>query len=361
MKRHGNLYDKICDYENIKQAHKMARKNKMHYHEVKMVNANEDYYLKQVQAVLVNKTYEVSPYTIKHIFDRGKERQLMKLPYFPDRLVQWAIMLQIEKVFVEVFTHFTCASVKNRGIHQASKLLDTYMRDREGTTYCLKIDIAKFYPSIDTAILKQLLRKKFKDADVLNVLDKIVDSHPEGKGIPIGSYLSQYLANFYLAYFDHWLKENQRVKYVIRYMDDLVILSDSKEWLHQLKENIDGYLAEHLNLGLKANWQVFPTDVRGVDFVGYRHFYDYKLLRKTTCKRMKKKVKTIHKKIKAGKEISYSDFCCANSYLGWVKWCNGYRLINKYVTPLQPTLTHYYQTNIRRKSHENNRNGARRS
>jgi RNA-directed DNA polymerase len=347
MKRYGNLYSKIYDMENLKLAHKNARKDKLFYREVKMVDSDEEYYLTQIQEMLKNKTYEVSEYTISVISDKGKERELCKLPYYPDRIIQWAILLQIEFVFLQVFTDFTCASLKNRGIHKASAILDKYMRDKPGTAYTLKVDINKFYPNINHNILKQLLRKKFKDSDLLELLDKIIDSIPGGKGVPIGSYLSQYLANFYLAYFDHWLKEQMGVQYVIRYMDDIVILHHSKDFLHWLKRKMDDYLKNELELKIKDNWQVFPTGIRGIDFVGYRHFYGFKLLRKSTCKRFKKKMIAIKRKCDAGKKMTYKEWCCANSYYGWLKWCDGYRLTQKYLTPIQGYLDDYYITEIK--------------
>ena len=224
------------------------------------------------------------------------------------------------------------------------------MEDRPGTAYCLKIDVNKFYPNINHEILKTMLRKKFKDNDLLELLDKIIDSMPGEKGVPIGSYLSQYLANFYLAYFDHWLKEIKRVKYIVRYMDDITIYNESKEFLHALLRDMEEYLQNNLKLSVKDNWQVFPTDIRGVDFVGYRHFYGYKLLRKSTCKNFKRKMLNIKKKIQKGLNISYSEWCSANSYKGWLTWCDGFRLMQKYIAPLQPTLEKYYQENIKRKA-----------
>lgn len=309
-----------------------------------------DYYLSQIQDMLVNKTYEVSPYKLRKIMDKGKERELSKLPYFPDRIIQWAILLQIEPIFKKVFTNFTCASLKNRGIHKASQLTDKAMKDRRGTMYCLKIDVNKFYPNIDHEILKNMLRKKFKDKDLLELLDKIIDSMPGEKGLPIGSYLSQYLANFYLAYFDHWLKEIKRVKYIVRYMDDVTVYNESKEFLHALLRDMEEYLRNNLKLTVKDNWQVFPTDIRGVDFVGYRHFYGYKLLRKSTCKNFKRKMLNIKKKIQKGFNITYGEWCSANSYKGWLAWCDGFRLTEKYITPLMPTLNKYYQEKIKRKA-----------
>lgn len=349
MKRYGNIYTKIYDMENLKEAHRNARKDKLFYREVKMVDSDPEYYLGEIQKMLVNKTYEVSEYSVQVIWDKDKERCLMKLPYFPDRIIQWAIMLQIEKIFHQVFTNFTCASIKNRGIHKASNLIDTYMRDKDGTSYCLKIDITKFYPNINHDILKNLLRRKFKDADLLILLDKIIDSIQGENGVPIGSYLSQYLANFYLSYFDHWLKEKMGVKYVVRYADDIVIFHQSKEFLHLLKGEIDSYLNDNLKLKIKENWQIFPTEKRGVDFVGYRHFYGYKLLRKRTYKRFRKTMLKIAKKIRKGTPINYKDWCSFNSYKGWLIWCDSFRLNLKYCSVLQEEIDNFYFTKIKRK------------
>lgn len=191
MKRYGQIYDKICTMENLYEAHMNARKDKLFYREVQMVDADPEYYLGMIQEMLLNESYKVSEYTVSIINDKGKERELAKLPYFPDRIIQWAIMLQIEHVFMEIFCTHTCASIKGRGISKAQDLLHEYLEDTEGTTYCLKVDVSKFYPSIDHEILKSLLQKKFKDKKLLNLLFKIIDSAPGEKGVPIGSYLSQ--------------------------------------------------------------------------------------------------------------------------------------------------------------------------
>lgn len=342
MKRYGNIYKKIYSMENLRQAHKNARKDKSFYKDVKMVDANPDKYLEEIQDILINKTYVVSAYGISTINDNGKERELMKLPYFPDRIIQWAIMLQIEKVFMQVFCEHTCASIKNRGIKKASELTENYMKDKNGTKYCLKIDISKFYPNINHKILKGMLRKKFKDKDLLELLDLIIDSYPGEKGIPIGSYLSQFLANYYLAYFDHWLKEKMGVKYVVRYMDDVVIFHESKQYLHWLVRQMDEYLKNELDVNIKGNWQVFPTEIRGVDFVGYRFFYGYKLLRKKTCKRFKRKMLNIKKKQGKGEMINYSEWCSVNSYVGWLQWCDSWRLFEKYIEPILASVIKYY-------------------
>lgn len=113
------------------------------------------------------------------------------------------------------------------------------------------MDIRKFYPSLDHDILKAIIRKKVKDWELLWLLDEIIDS---AERVPIGNYLSQFFANLYLAYFDHWLKEELRVKYYYRYADDMVILSDSKDQLRSWLVAIKLYLTNVLKLKLKDNY-----------------------------------------------------------------------------------------------------------
>lgn len=348
MKRFGSIYEKIYDMENLREAHRNARKDKSFYKEVQAVDSNEEELLSRIQRMLKNKSYRVSKYKHSTICDKGKTRELMKLPYFPDRIIQWAIMLQVEEIFVKSFCSHTCASIKNRGIHRAARLVRRYMKDEEEARYCLKLDVKKFYPSINHSILKILLRRKFKDRDLLELLDKIIDSMPDGVGVPIGSYLSQFLANYYLCRFDHWLKEEKGVRRVVRYMDDIVIFHHSKEYLHALRKEISSYLSENLNLKLKENWQIFPVRARGVDFVGYRHFFGFRLLRKKTCKRFKRKMMKIKKKVEGGGKIGFADWCSANSYQGWLKWCDSHRLRTKYIGPIQEHLDRYYRKIIKR-------------
>ena len=227
----------------------------------------------------------------------------------------------LEPIWTKIFIKNTYACIKGRGIHSLLKDLKyDISHDSDNTKYCLKLDIKKFYPQINHEILKTIIRKKIKDIKLLNLLDNIIDSAP---GVPIGNYLSQYFANLYLAYFDHWVKEELRVKYYYRYADDIVILSKDKNQLRQWLIVIKLYLSQVLKLQLKSNYQIFLVDSRGIDYVGYVIKHDYIRLRKSIKKRM---LKTINLYIK--NKISDNVLKIKmESYFGWIKYCNSKNLL----------------------------------
>lgn len=281
MKRIGNLYERICSLENLQAADSIARRGKKNQYGIHVHDKNREQNIIELRKSLLNKTYRTSAYTTFKVFE-PKEREVFRLPYYPDRITHHAIMNVLEQIFVSVFTGDTFSCIKGRGIHAAFRAVRKALTNERATIYCLKLDIKKFYPSVDHGILKQLLRRKFKDPDLLWLLDEIIDSAP---GLPIGNYLSQYFANFYLTYFDHWIKEKKHVRYYFRYADDLVILSDDKPYLHNLLNEIRESLHENLNLQVKGNHQVFPVASRSIDFVGYRFYHTHTLLRKSIKKR----------------------------------------------------------------------------
>lgn len=368
--------------DNLQLAFKNAKKGKGWYKEVKLIEERPGYYLAGLQWMLQNGKYRTSDYVTFKKVEGKKEREIYKLPFYPDRIMQWAVIQVIEPSLLDYFTEDTYSAIPNKGIHDAFKKLRKAVDEHpEELTYCLKIDCKKFYPSIDHEILKNLFRRKYKDPDLLRVIDEVTDSistcpaTPEniafyrsrgkpirivtneqsgeqfidGVGIPIGNYFSQYDGNFYLSGFDHWMKEVKGVKHYYRYMDDICVFSDSKEKLHQLLDEINQYLQNNLNLRMKQNYQIFPSFIRGVDFVGYRIFKNYTLLRKTTCVNMKRKMTALRVKVESGKEMNYSEWCSVASYKGWVKHCNSHRLCEKYITPVQPYADKYYLDHIKKK------------
>jgi RNA-directed DNA polymerase len=308
MKRHSNLYRQIISIENLKLADKKARKGKLKQYGVIKHIENEEKNILNLHTLLKDKKFTTSEYKIFKISD-GKERVISKLPYYPDRIVHHAIIQVLEPIFISLFTHDTYSCIKGRGIHKAShKLRKVLKYDADNTIYCLKLDIRKYFPSINNTILKQLLRRKFKDSDLLYLLDDIIDSM---EGIALGNYTSQFFGNFYLAYFDHWIKENLKIKHYFKYCDDVVILHSDKEQLWEYFREIKKYLEVSLNLEIKGNYQVFPVNKRGIDFLGYKHYHTHTLLRKSIKKRyIKNKNKINHK--------------------GWTIHCDSINLRKKY-------------------------------
>lgn len=293
MKRYGNLYEKVISVDNLMLASKRSRKGKSKQYGVIKHLKNEKQNILELHDTLKNKSFTTSEYKVFKISD-GKEREIFQLPYYPDRIVHTALINVLEPIFVSTFTSDTYSCIKGRGVHKASYDLRKVLKENvEGTKYCLKLDIVKFYPSINNEILKQLLRRKFKDKDLLYLLDDIIDST---NGVAIGSFTSQFFGNFYLTYFDHWVKEVMKVENHFRYSDDMLLLSDSKEqlweWFYKIKE----YLEVNLDLEIKGNYQVFPVSKRGINFLGYLHYHTHTLIRKTIKKKyIKNKNKLNHR------------------------------------------------------------------
>lgn len=222
----------------------------------------------------------------------------------------------MEGIWKRVFIKNTYSSIRGRGIHKcANDLYKDLQNDVQKTRYCLKLDIRKFYPSIDHDILYSIIQKKIKDKWLLKLLKGIIDS---AKGVPIGNYLSQFFANLYLAYFDHWIKEDAKCKYYYRYADDIVILDDDKDHLKNILIAIKFYFHNILKLELKPNYQVFPIESRGIDFVGYVFRHKYRLLRKS----IKIKISKLMHKYTNNKISKHVFESRMTSYRGWLKFCN---------------------------------------
>lgn len=183
MKRKGNIYVNIIDKENIKKAIICASKGKRDRKSVKKIYDNIDLYTLEIQKMLQNKTYIPSPYIEMKIHDgtRKKERIIYKPRFYPDQVIHWCLMLQIEDILMRGMYEFCCASIKGRGIlYAARQIKKILIRDRKNTKYCLKLDIKKFYPSINKEILKRKFMQIIKDRETLDLIDLIIDSSKDG-------------------------------------------------------------------------------------------------------------------------------------------------------------------------------------
>ena len=330
MKRIGNLWEKIISIENLELADKKARLGKQDTYGVKLHDKNREENIKKLHEQLKNKTYKTSPYKIFKIYE-PKERIIYRLPYYPDRIVHHAIMNVLEPIWVKTFTYNTYSCIKKRGIHACANQVDKNIakyNKSDKKLYCLKIDITKFYPSIDHNILKNIIRKKIKDKDLLWLLDEIIDSAP---GLPIGNYLSQYLANLYLTYFMHWVNEVLKID-AVEYADDIVFFSDNKEKLHNIFLKIKKYLNTELKLEIKENNQIFPLSKnkydnhgRALDFVGYKFYTNQKLLRKKIKQNLCRKISKLNIETITYKQLKIE----LAPWLGWVKYSDSRNLIKK--------------------------------
>lgn len=321
MKRLNGLHDRICTLENIEFADKNARKGKHNWGIIKHdQHAKEDN--ERLLETLETLSYTTSKYSKYKIYE-PKERVIFRLPYYPDRIAQWAIMNIMEPIWTATFIGHTYSCIKERGIHKLAKdVKKALITDAEGTLYCLKIDVRKFYPSINHRTMKRLLRRKIKDEKLLTILDEIVDS---ADGVPIGNYLSQFFANLYLTYFDHWLLEHIGIKHYFRYADDIVILSDDKEFLEKVLVLIKLYFTNELHIEIKPNYQIFKVEDRGIDFAGYVFFHTHTKLRKS----IKIRLFRLINKFKTGKITEEEFRKRITSYFGWLKYCDSKRLLQK--------------------------------
>lgn len=318
MKRYGNLYAWICDIDNLRLAAINAAHGKRRRDEVKEFFADLEANLEQLYRELTGKSYKTSAYEIFEKME-GKRRLIFKLP-FRDRVIHWAIMQVLEPIWTPQFTADTHACIKGRGMHSLlTRLRADLANDPEGTAYCLKLDVRKFYPSIDHETLKAVVRRKIKDPDVLWLLDGIIDS---AEGVPIGNYISQYLANLYLSELDHLLKEVAGVRYYYRYADDMVILAGDKPTLHGWLVFINDWLNQERQIDLKRNYQIFPVESRGIDFVGYVTFHTHCLARKKNKQGLCRELAKLRKAGVAEAEI----MLLTASRAGFMKHCDSKHL-----------------------------------
>lgn len=380
-----DLFNSICSMDILYRAYQNAKSGKGWYKEVKQIEKRPFYYLAGLQYMLKNHLFKTSEYEIFILNEGKKKRDVYKLPFFPDRIAQWAILQVIEPFLVANMTADTYSAIPGKGIQPIVNDLRGYYKtkrvdgkkksvwvpsilltDEENTRYCYKIDLHHYYQSINHEVLKQKFRKVFKDPELLWLLDEIADSIntateedlielslsgeievDPNTGIPIGNYMSQYSGNFYLSSFDHWVKEELHVKHYYRYMDDVVIFASSKEELHEIHRKVTAYTRDYLHLNIKGNYQIFPTKVRGVDFVGYRFFGEYTLLRKSTAINFKRKMRACRKKMENNIPPTYSEWCSFNSYKGWLGNCDSYRLFKKYMEPLIEYMQNYYEREVK--------------
>ncbi|MDR3356029.1 MAG: RNA-directed DNA polymerase [Spirochaetaceae bacterium] len=301
-------------------AYHNAAKHKSSMRNVKKFAENADENLKQIQNALIEKTFTTSRYTEKRIYE-PKERVIYVLPFAPDRIVQHALMNALIPIWDNFFIYDSYACRSGKGIHAGSVRTMEFVRRNK---YVLKCDIRKFYPSIDQEILLSIIKRKIKCPDTLWLIEDIVHSFPGGKNVPIGNYTSQWFGNLYMNEADRYIKQELKIKDYIRYCDDFCLFHDDKRFLNECRDKINVFIGEKLKLTF-SKCDIFPVS-RGVDFLGYRHFDNYILVRKSTAKRVKKRLAALPKLYGKGKISGEQYRSSVASTYGWLKRANTYNL-----------------------------------
>lgn len=233
--------------------------------------------------------------------------------------------------YVPTFIHHSYACLKNKGTLRAVYAVRDGMRHCKriwNEYYILKMDIKKYFQSIDKDILYEIIKRKIKDEKLIWLIGQIIYSSPTKKGIAIGNYTSQIFANIYLNEVDQYIKHNLKVKYYYRYMDDSIALIKTKEEAKYVLGKIEKFLKDKLLLELNSKTQIFKSK-QGVNFCGYK-INEYRLkIRDRGKKKLKKKIKFLKEEIKNGKMSSKEAKRYLCGHLGYIKCANVYNLTNK--------------------------------
>lgn len=317
MRRYGNLWEQITDIDNIKLAYEKAKRGKGWQITVKQFEESKDRLFLELQEMLVNHTYKTSTYKEKVIFE-PKQRTIYVLPFYPDRIAQHAVMNIVAPIWDKMFIDDSYACRKNKGQHAGSNRAMQFVRRNK---YCLQCDVSKFYPSIHHETMMKIISKKIKDKEVLWFFNDLIKSMPGESNVPIGNLSSQWFGNLYLNELDQLLKHTYHVRDYIRYCDDFLLFSDSKQQLHEWGDAAEDFINNVLHMKLSKK-SLFHTS-QGVDFLGYRHFPDGKILvRKSTAKRQKQIIKDIPYMLGHGIITKETALAKINSIKGWLQWAN---------------------------------------
>lgn len=308
MKTYNKLYTKLCSKENILLAFNKAKKGKSKKDYVIDFQLNLEYNLNELRDELINKRYLPSP--LKKFIIRDPKTRIIHSSIFRDRIIHHAIVNLLEPIFEKIFIYDSFASRKNKGTHSAVKRFRQFINkvSNNGSLiknpysnnsikgFVLKADIKHYFDSIDHKVLINIIKRKITDKDLIEVIEKVLNNFEteKGKGLPLGNYTSQFFANVYLNELDYYVKHILKVKYYIRYVDDFVILHKNKKRLEYFKNCIENFLP-CLKIKLHPDKTKIYALRNGINFLGYRVFYYYILLRKRNIKYFKKKFKELIK------------------------------------------------------------------
>jgi len=285
-KRIGYLFEKTFTIENLYQAFLTARAGKRNKRATLKFEINLGTELQELYNELQDGTYKPRPYSQFKVYE-PKER-VINAPAFRDLVVQHCIYKAIYTIFDNSFIDTSYACRKGGGTHKASVYTQKEMRKYDGELYFAKLDIRKFFYSIDREILRTLFEKKIKDKKFVDLMCEFTKMNGD-KGIPIGNLLSQIYALIYLNPLDHFIKRELKVKSYVRYVDDFVMIGLTLKEAKDFKARCEKFVQDKLNLEL-SHWHIQKIK-RGINFVGYRTWKKKKFVRKHSMYKFKKAIK----------------------------------------------------------------------
>jgi retron-type reverse transcriptase len=273
---------------------------------------------------LKEKEYQHGGYQAFRIND-PKPRDIHKASV-RDRLLHHAIYRILYPFFDKTFIADSYSCRNNKGTHKAinkfKKCANIVSKNNTRTCWILKFDIKKFFANIDHQILLKILAEYIPDKNILNFLENIIESFPQG--LPLGNLTSQLFVNIYMNKFDQFAKHKLKAKYYIRYADDFAFLSENKKWLENQIPVVESFLQDKLKLELHPNKVFIKTLATGVDFLGMISFSNHRILRTKTKRRILKKLKSKKLNLQSNLISKETFDQSLQSYLGILKHCDGY-------------------------------------
>lgn len=353
----NHLIEKVATTENIYTAVINATQDKNTDTKTNKIalymRQNIDKVVANIKRMIENQEFTARKHAANSILDMSskKVRLILKPDLEDEQVIHWACIQQLQDIFMRGMYEYSFGSIPGRGPELGRKSIEKFIRRHPADfKYVLEFDIKKFYPSINTEILKKKLRRIIHDEKMMFLLEQIIDSnvaiypdgHEERVGVPIGYYTSQWFGNFYLQELDHYIKEKLHAKGMFRYVDNVEIFGRNKKELHKMLEEIKVELAK-LGLRMKENYQIYRFDYidkkdgkrkgRPMDFMGFRFYRDKTTLRRSRMMKTTRKARKIHKKNLKNKPVTWYDSCQMMSLLGPFRKTDTYNVFQKHIKP----------------------------
>ena len=318
-----NLYERITDAENLFAAAQIAARGKRWSRQAVVFRGALEEEIFAIQTALQTQTYRVGAYRTFMVYE-PKAREISALP-FRDRVIQHALVRVIEPLVEQQFVAHSYACRAGKGTHAGADRIEYLMRRARRNwprVYCLKMDVSRFFPSIDHGDLQRILRRRIRCQRTLWLLDTIIESTPN-PGLPIGNLTSQLCANIYLNVLDHFITEQLGSRDYVRYMDDMILLHQDPHVLRAWLAGIEQFLDERLHLALNRKTRIFPITA-GVDWLGYRIWTTHRLLRRRSVIGMRRAVKSLARRYVAGTVSAQLVRSVVMSWMGHAQHASAY-------------------------------------